>query len=120
MNWGLINRFYAVLELARTCASGEFRVFLYDEETRTGCGYGSFARYGYSCVCFFRFYAFVCHPLGIYTAVKQNTWFDYIIRGFTFAGVSVPNFWMGLMLLWIFALKLNLFPIVGGDVSVEI
>ena len=58
-------------------------------------------------------------PLGIYTAVKQNTLVDYIIRGFTFAGVSVPNFWMGLMLLWIFALKLNLFPIVGGDVSVE-
>ena len=58
-------------------------------------------------------------PLGIYTAVKQNTWADYIIRGFTFVGVSVPNFWMGLMLLWIFALKLNLFPIVGGDVSVE-
>lgn len=58
-------------------------------------------------------------PLGIYTAVKQNTWADYIIRGFTFAGVSVPNFWMGLILLWIFALKLNLFPIVGGDVSVE-
>lgn len=58
-------------------------------------------------------------PLGIYTAVKQNTWADYIIRGFTFAGVSVPNFWMGLMLLWIFALKLNLFPIIGGDVSVE-
>ena len=58
-------------------------------------------------------------PLGIYTAVKQNTWVDYIIRGFTFAGVSVPNFWMGLMLLWIFALKLNLFPIVGGDISVE-
>ena len=58
-------------------------------------------------------------PLGIYTAVKQNTWADYIIRSFTFAGVSVPNFWMGLMLLWIFALKLNLFPIVGGDVSVE-
>lgn len=40
-------------------------------------------------------------PLGIYTAVKQNTWFDYLIRGLTFAGVSVPNFWMGLVLLWI-------------------
>lgn len=38
--------------------------FLYDEETRTGCGYGSFARYGYSCVCFFRFYAFVCYSTG--------------------------------------------------------
>ena len=35
-------------------------------------------------------------PLGIYTAVKQNTWFDYLVRGCTFAGVSVPNFWMGL------------------------
>ena len=58
-------------------------------------------------------------PLGIYTAVKQNTWFDYLVRGCTFAGVSVPNFWMGLMLLWVFALKLSLFPIVGGSISLE-
>ena len=58
-------------------------------------------------------------PLGIYTAVKQNTWFDYIIRWFTFAGVSVPNFWMGLMLLWFFALKMNIFPIIGGSISIE-
>ena len=58
-------------------------------------------------------------PLGIYTAVKKNTWFDYLIRGFSFVGVSVPNFWMGLMLLWIFALKLGLLPIVGGDISFE-
>lgn len=40
-------------------------------------------------------------PLGIYTAVKKNSWFDYLVRGFSFLGVSVPNFWMGLMLLWI-------------------
>ena len=58
-------------------------------------------------------------PLGIYTAVKQNTWSDYLVRGLTFAGVSVPNFWMGLMLLWVFALKFNIFPIVGGEVSIE-
>lgn len=58
-------------------------------------------------------------PLGIYTAVKQNTWSDYLVRGLTFAGVSVPNFWMGLMLLWVFALKFNIFPIIGGDVSIE-
>lgn len=58
-------------------------------------------------------------PLGIYTAVKQNTWFDYLVRGCTFAGVSIPNFWMGLMLLWVFALKLSLFPIVGGSISLE-
>lgn len=58
-------------------------------------------------------------PLGIYTAVKKNSWFDNIIRGFTFFGVSIPNFWMGLMLLWIFALKMGVLPIVGGDVSFE-
>lgn len=58
-------------------------------------------------------------PLGIYTAVKQNTWSDYLVRGLTFAGVSVPNFWMGLMLLWVFALKFNIFPIIGGEVSIK-
>lgn len=58
-------------------------------------------------------------PLGIYTAVRQGTCLDYIVRGLTFVGVSVPNFWMGLMLLWIFALKLSIFPIVGGDITLE-
>lgn len=58
-------------------------------------------------------------PLGIYTAVRQGTWLDYVVRGLTFVGVSVPNFWMGLMLLWIFALKLSIFPIVGGDITLE-
>lgn len=58
-------------------------------------------------------------PAGIYSAVKQNSWFDYCVRGLTFVGVSVPNFWMGLMLLWIFGLKLRLLPIVGGRVSLE-
>ena len=58
-------------------------------------------------------------PLGIYSAVKRNSAFDYIVRGLTFFGVSVPNFWMGLMLLWIFGLQLGLLPIVGGRVSLE-
>lgn len=49
-------------------------------------------------------------PLGIYTAVKQNTWFDYLVRGRTLPVSPSRNFWMGLMLLWIFALKLSLFP----------
>lgn len=58
-------------------------------------------------------------PLGIYTAVHKNSWFDNVVRTFAFFGVSIPNFWMGLMLLWIFALKLGVLPIVGGDVSFE-
>lgn len=58
-------------------------------------------------------------PLGIYSAVKRNSVFDYIVSGLTFFGVSVPNFWMGLMLLWIFGLQLGWLPIVGGRVSLE-
>lgn len=65
------------------------------------------------------FMLLVSIPAGIYSAVKHNSWFDYLVRGLTFVGVSVPNFWMGLMLLWIFGLKLGLLPIVGGRVSPE-
>lgn len=65
------------------------------------------------------FMLIVSIPAGIYSAVKHNSWFDYMVRGLTFVGVSVPNFWMGLMLLWIFGLKLGLLPIVGGRVSAE-
>ncbi len=54
-------------------------------------------------------------PAGIYSAVKRGGWFDNLVRGYTFLGVSMPGFWVGLMLLWIFGLKLDLFPIVGGD-----
>lgn len=58
-------------------------------------------------------------PLGIYSAVKRGGWVDNLVRGFTFLGVSMPGFWVGLMLLWIFGLKLDLLPIVGGEVSLE-
>ncbi len=65
------------------------------------------------------FMLLVAIPAGIYSAVKQNGIFDYLVRGFTFIGVSVPNFWMGLMLLWIFGLKLGWLPIVGGRAGAE-
>ena len=58
-------------------------------------------------------------PLGIYSAVKRGSWVDNLVRGFTFLGVSMPGFWVGLMLLWIFGLKLDLLPIVGGEVNLE-
>ena len=58
-------------------------------------------------------------PAGIYSAVKRGSVVDNIVRGFTFMGVSMPGFWVGLMLLWIFGLKLDLLPIVGGEISLE-
>ncbi|MEM7505013.1 MAG: ABC transporter permease [Pseudomonadota bacterium] len=38
-------------------------------------------------------------PLGVISAVKQNTWIDYIVRTIAVAGVAVPSFWLGIMLI---------------------
>lgn len=56
-------------------------------------------------------------PLGILAAVYQNKPIDYIVRGMTFFGVSVPNFWVGLILILVFAVNLKVFPVIssGGD-----
>ncbi len=61
----------------------------------------------------------VAVPLGIYSAVRRNSIADYIVRVMTFVSISVPNFWMGLMLLWVFGLELRWFPIVGGSVNLR-
>lgn len=52
-------------------------------------------------------------PLGIICALKKNTLIDYLIRGCTFIGNSVPGFFAGLMLLYIFALKLHMLPVLS-------
>lgn len=49
-------------------------------------------------------------PLGIYTAIHQNTWKDTAGMVFALFGTSMPNFWLGLMLIILFSLKLGWFP----------
>lgn len=49
-------------------------------------------------------------PLGIYTAIHQNTWKDNLGMVFALFGVSMPNFWLGLMLILLFSLKLGWLP----------
>lgn len=55
-------------------------------------------------------------PMGIASAYYRNRPIDFLIRGITFFGISIPGFWMGLILLWIFGLKLGLFPIVSSTI----
>ncbi len=58
----------------------------------------------------------VALPLGIYTAIHQNTWKDTGGMVFALFGVSMPNFWLGLMLILCFSLWLGWFPSGGyGD-----
>jgi len=38
-------------------------------------------------------------PLGIISAVKQDTWVDYVIRPFSIAGIAMPSFWLGILII---------------------
>lgn len=54
-------------------------------------------------------------PLGIYTAIHQNTWKDTAGMVFALFGTSMPNFWLGLMLIILFSLKLHWLPSGGKN-----
>lgn len=50
---------------------------------------------------------------GIMAAVKQNTVIDYVISVVALLGVSMPAFWLGLMLILQFSVNMNLLPVMG-------
>lgn len=52
-------------------------------------------------------------PIGILSATKQYSWIDYLTTTFSFLGVSIPNFFLGLGSIYVFALVLNILP-TGG------
>ena len=56
-------------------------------------------------------------PLGMCSAVYKDSWIDNLVRGFTFLGISLPNFWVGLLLMLVFCVQVNWLPVIcsGGD-----
>ena len=56
--------------------------------------------------------------LGIISATKQYSWFDYLSMITSLFGVSMPVFWLGLMLMLLFSLTLGWFPM-SGRIGVE-
>ena len=57
-------------------------------------------------------------PTGVITAVKRNTWIDYTGRILSLAGLSAPAFYIGILLIYVFAARLGWFPAIGaGDFS---
>jgi len=61
--------------------------------------------------------------LGIISATKQYSWFDYMSMIASLIGVSIPVFWLGLVLMLVFSLYLGWFPMsgrLGVDVDIEI
>jgi len=53
-------------------------------------------------------------PLGMLMAMKQNTWLDSSGRVLSLAGISMPAFFLGILLLLLFAVRLGWFPVSGG------
>lgn len=51
--------------------------------------------------------------VGIISASKQNSWFDRISMSISTLGISAPSFWIGLLLIVVFSIKLKLMPISG-------
>jgi peptide/nickel transport system permease protein len=53
-------------------------------------------------------------PLGLIAAVRHNSWIDTISMTGALIGVSMPSFWLGLLLILLFSVRLKWIPILGG------
>src|ERR671925_1328774 len=52
-------------------------------------------------------------PIGVYSAIKRDTLLDHAGTGVALIGVSLPNFWLGIMLIYFFGGQWNLLPVAG-------
>jgi ABC-type dipeptide/oligopeptide/nickel transport system permease component len=52
-------------------------------------------------------------PLGVLSALYEGRWPDYLSRWFALVGASLPSFWLGLLLMYVFSLKLQWLPTMG-------
>jgi peptide/nickel transport system permease protein len=55
----------------------------------------------------------VAFPIGIISAVKQNSWLDRISMSTAFLGISMPGFWLGIILILLFSVQLHWLPVQG-------
>ena len=58
-------------------------------------------------------------PLGVLAAVRHDKFTDYFLRFFSFAGNSMPNFFVALLLTQLFSIQWKLFPVISGGNTVQ-
>lgn len=61
----------------------------------------------------FFFALLIAFPVGLIAALRQYSIFDYLSTTVSFLGISLPSFWLGLMLLYVFSFSLGWLPSVG-------
>lgn len=52
-------------------------------------------------------------PIGFFAAIYKNSLFDHLSRGLAYFGASIPQFWLGYLLIFFFSVKLDLLPVQG-------
>jgi peptide/nickel transport system permease protein len=52
-------------------------------------------------------------PLGVVSAVKRGTWVDTLVTTLANLGITVPTFWLGIMMIYLFAITLHWLPVMG-------
>ena len=52
-------------------------------------------------------------PIGIAAAVHRNSWLDYVLSSFSMIFLTIPIFWLGVMMVYILAFRLHIFPTQG-------
>ena len=55
--------------------------------------------------------------LGLFAALKHGSWFDTLVMALSVSGLSIPTFWMGLLLILFFSVRLGLFPSISNGSS---
>ncbi len=55
--------------------------------------------------------------LGLLASLRHGSWFDTLVMALSVSGLSVPTFWMGLLLILLFSVRLGLFPSISSGSS---
>lgn len=54
-------------------------------------------------------------PFGVLSALYKDSWADFLIRGVTFLGCAMPNFWVGLLLMLLLCVQFPVFPVISSN-----
>ena len=54
--------------------------------------------------------------MGVFSAIRRESFFDYVLTLIALLGISLPNFWLGILLIYFFSIELSILPI-GGNYS---
>jgi peptide/nickel transport system permease protein len=55
--------------------------------------------------------------LGVFAALRQGSWIDTLVMALSVSGLSIPTFWMGLLLILLFSVKWGMFPSISNGSS---